>query len=170
MSTPDRGYFGNDRVWNTDDLITEDAAALERFLAQNNPVNDADAHSATVSDARSVTEPEAENLPSTDGISAEPTAPISANLLDAPNSPRAEDEPDVELEDAEMGGTEAEAKVEEELVEKDITEDTGYTRNARHACTTRRIRSAACSIESCIGSSGQVSPRCTDTSDHPAEL
>ena len=131
MPTPNNDSSGNESSWNTEDSIKEDAAVLETFLAQNNTVNDAEARSVTLPDTRSVTEPAAETLPSADAISTEPAAPISANPLDAPNSPRADDEPDVELEDAEMGGTETEAKVEEEPVGKEIaeTQDTQETQD-----------------------------------------
>jgi SWI/SNF related-matrix-associated actin-dependent regulator of chromatin subfamily C len=51
----------------------------------------------------------------------------SANPLDAPESPPAEDEPDVEAEDAEMGGVEDETKLENGSLEKDMLDDSQDT-------------------------------------------
>jgi SWI/SNF related-matrix-associated actin-dependent regulator of chromatin subfamily C len=91
--------------------------------------NDTDSD-ATLSDT-GPTHLAAESQASSDAALTQPSAPISANPLDAPNSPPAQDDPDVELDDAEMGGTEPEPKVEDEPVEKDIgeTQDTQETRS-----------------------------------------
>jgi SWI/SNF related-matrix-associated actin-dependent regulator of chromatin subfamily C len=52
---------------------------------------------------------------------------VSANPLDAPNSPPAQDEPDGEPEDAEMGGVDEDTKPEDGDGEKDALEDTQET-------------------------------------------
>ena len=52
---------------------------------------------------------------------------LSENPLDAPQSPPAEDEPEVEAEDADMGGVEDEPKLEDGSPEKDLLEDSQET-------------------------------------------
>ena len=52
----------------------------------------------------------------------EPSAPLSANPLDAPNSPPAQDDPEAEPEDAEMGGVEPEAKIEDDAIDANVAE------------------------------------------------
>lgn len=51
----------------------------------------------------------------------------SANPLDAPQSPPAEDEPEVEHEDAEMGGVEDETKLEDGSLEKELLDESQET-------------------------------------------
>ena len=99
-------------------------------MADTDTPNNADT-ACILSDAESIPDPAPEPVPSTDAMPTQPPAPISANPLDAPNSPPAQDDPDVELEDAEMGGTEREPKVEEDAVEKDMaeTQDTQETQD-----------------------------------------
>jgi SWIRM domain len=61
-------------------------------------------------------------LPSQDEA-VQPIVPaISTNPLDAPASPPAQDDPEVEPEDAEMGGTEEDPKIEGESPEKEAGE------------------------------------------------
>jgi SWI/SNF related-matrix-associated actin-dependent regulator of chromatin subfamily C len=102
-------------------ILQQEIYALEAFMETTGFQSDADSCSPSA-DIDSVPDPAAEPLPSSDAIPTQPSAPISANPLDAPNSPPAQDDPDVELEDAEMGGTEPEPKVEDEHMEKDIAE------------------------------------------------
>jgi hypothetical protein len=52
---------------------------------------------------------------------------VSANPLDAPKSPPAQDDPEGEQEDADMGGVEDDAKVEDVDAEKDGAEDPQQT-------------------------------------------
>ena len=93
----------------------------EAYMENSNPRKNADSNSfLSVTD--SVSDPTAEPLLSGDTILTQTSAHISTNPLDAPKSPPAQDDPDAELEDAEMGGTEPEPKVEEEPVEKDVAE------------------------------------------------
>lgn len=57
----------------------------------------------------------------------EASAAISANPLDAPKSPPAQDDPEAEPEDAEMGGIEEDAKVEDVDAEKDAVGESQET-------------------------------------------
>ncbi|KIW63415.1 hypothetical protein PV04_10260 [Phialophora macrospora] len=58
---------------------------------------------------------------------AEPNGSVSANPLDAPKSPPAQDDPEGEQEDADMGGVDDDAKVEDVDAEKDGAEDPQQT-------------------------------------------
>lgn len=103
-----------------DHFAAEEPMETDCFRKGIHSWDDAD-HDPSNADGDSIPEPAAEPLPSTNAVLTQPSAATSANPLDAPNSPPAQDEPDVELEDAEMGGTEPEPKVEEP-VEKDMAE------------------------------------------------
>jgi SWI/SNF related-matrix-associated actin-dependent regulator of chromatin subfamily C len=122
MSTIDLPLFEVE-IEPQDEVDTSEQNMESNTISPNDTNSD-----ATLSDT-GPTHPAAESLASSDAALIQPTAPISANPLDAPNSPPAQDDPDVELDDAEMGGTEPEPKVEDEQVEKDIaeTQDTQET-------------------------------------------
>lgn len=70
-----------------------------------------------------------EPLPAPAGptLAEDSAADVSANPLDAPQSPPAEDEPEVEPEDAEMGGVEGDTKAEDGNLEKDLPDDSQET-------------------------------------------
>lgn len=102
-------------------LLDEAYNSSEEYMENTDSQDEAD-YNHFDADGESLPESAAEPQPSSDAMPTQPSATISANPLDAPNSPPAQDDPDVELEDAEMGGIEPEPKVEEEPVEKDIAE------------------------------------------------
>ena len=62
-----------------------------------------------------------------DNLDHEPVTEISANPLDAPNSPPAQDDPEAEAEDVEMRGLDEETKLEDGSLEKDGLEDAAGT-------------------------------------------
>jgi SWI/SNF related-matrix-associated actin-dependent regulator of chromatin subfamily C len=113
MSTDDVEFFQH--------LLHLQNQAFKKQIGKSDTEDNTDSDSSDA-DGDFVHESAAELLPPSDVIPTQPSAPISANPLDAPNSPPAQDDQGVELEDAEMGGTEPEPKVEEEPVEKDVAE------------------------------------------------
>lgn len=66
---------------------------------------------------------------------------VSANPLDAPKSPPAQDDPEGEPEDAEMGGVDDDTKMEDGEAERDGVEDTQGT-PAVDATTDGKVQSA----------------------------
>ncbi|OAP55846.1 hypothetical protein AYL99_09998 [Fonsecaea erecta] len=79
-------------------------------------------------DGAEVAADDAPEIQSTDAqTSANSNGTTSANALDASKTPRAQDDPDGEQEDAEMGGVDDDAKVEDVDAEKDGAEDSQET-------------------------------------------
>jgi len=90
--------------------------------------------------AAAASEP-SESTPSKSGPSLEPAAPISTDSADGPKSPPTQDEPDAEQEDAEMGGVDEDAKVEDGDAEKDLMEDTQPTPAALNSTESQQVQS-----------------------------
>ncbi|EXJ70822.1 transcriptional adapter 2-alpha [Cladophialophora psammophila CBS 110553] len=83
--------------------------------------------------------------------SANPNGTTPANPLDAPKSPPAQDDPDGEQEDAEMGGVDEDAKVEDVDAEKDGAEESQETPAATQA-TDGQAAQAKSSLEAAANS------------------
>ncbi|KIV98246.1 hypothetical protein PV10_01913 [Exophiala mesophila] len=92
-----------------------DTTSQDADLKQETPDVGAEVSTSTGA-ASSNTDPQ---LPPSQDDPAESDPTVSANPLDAPKSPPAQDDPDAEQEDAEMGGVDDDAKIEDPDAEKD---------------------------------------------------